>query len=323
MLNSYQKKNNLKILITDHVHSYLIDKLGDFGYEVNYLPNISWDEAYQIIGDYQGIVINTKMKMNKQMLDKTNGLKFIARLGSGLDIIDLEYCKAKKVVVINSPEGNRNAVAEHILGMLLMLLNKLKSADSNVRQGKWDREFHRGFELEGKTIGIIGYGNTGAQFARIISGMDVEIIVFDKYKAGFSKKDTYVKEVSLNDITSRADIISLHVPLSAETHYMVDAKLLSECRKNCILINSSRGNVVHLSSLVNALENGAISGACLDVLENEKPPSFTGAEQLLYERLYQLKNVVLSPHVAGWTYESKFKIAKILADKISAMKIAH
>lgn len=293
-----------------------MDSLIAEGYHTIYKPEITWKEALTCISEYHGIVINTKMKMNEEMLAAGKNLRFIARLGSGLDIINLDICNKRKIEVISAPEGNMNAVAEHALGMLLMMTNKLKSADLSIRNGKWEREKHRGTELEGKTLGIIGYGNNGSRFARILSRFGMKILVYDKYKKGFSEEDEFVEEVDFKTILAKSDIISLHVPLTEETYHMINQEALGKCRQNCILINTSRGSVVNLSSLVKALELNRIKGACLDVLENEKPVTFSRDERILYQRLWKLDNVILSPHVAGWTFESKFKIARTLVDKI-------
>jgi len=305
-----------KVLITDKVHSHLLEELQSAGYHNDYLPEISYKEFLAVVGNYTGVVINSKIKMNAAALDRAKQLRFIARLGSGLDIIDLEYAKKKNVNVYSSPEGNRNAVAEHAVGMLLSLCNKLIRADKQVRQSLWNREQNRGVELEGKTIGIIGFGNNGTAFARKWQGWNVNILAYDKYKQGYAQDLPWVKETNLEEIQQKSDIISLHIPLTEETHHMIDKNFIHNCEKPFILINCARGKNVLTKDLLNGLDSDQIIGACLDVFENEKPETYTIEEQNLYSRLYAKDNVVLSPHIAGWTFSSFFKIAASLASQI-------
>ena len=305
----------LKVLVTDKVHPHLINELQENNYEVEYLPSITHSETLEIISDYFGIIINSKTKANKEFLDKATNLKFIGRLGSGLEIIDLAYAAEKGVKVYNSPEGNRNAVAEHAVGMILSLFNKLRKADQEVRRLHWDRESNRGLELEGKTIGIIGFGNTGSQLAKKLAGWEMNILAFDKYKSGFG--DDRVSETTMEEILSDADIISFHLPLTTETSGLLNETFLNRIEKEVFIINTSRGKVIETKTLLKALETGKVKGACLDVFENEKVETFTEEEKEMYEQLYKYDNVIVSPHVAGWTQESLFKIASTLIKKIN------
>lgn len=304
------------ILITDKVHDLLPSKLRSMGYDVEYDTNITLEKLPNIIHRYIGIVINSKIVMDRKLIDLGAELKFIARLGSGLEIIDVDYAKQKGIAVINSPEGNKNAVGEHALGMLLCLANKLHICDRNVKNFVWEREKMRGFELAGKTIGIIGFGHMGSSFAEKLSSMRLKIISYDKYKPHFNKIFSYVEKVDLDDILKRADIISLHLPLTPETKKFVDGDFISRCKEGVILINTSRGSVIDTAALIKGLESGKVGGACLDVFENEKVLTYTTHENEMYTRLYEMDNVVLSPHVAGWTSESLEKIAKITFKKV-------
>ncbi len=309
-----------KILITDEVHPLLIDGLERLGYQVDYRPEIKLEEVREIIGQYSGIVINTKTKMDRAMLERTKYLKFIARLGSGLDIIDLEEAEKRGIAVLRSPEGNANAVAEHVLGMVLALNNKILQGDVEVRNFNWEREKNRGKELEDSTFGIIGFGHTGSKLAEKLRCMNVKVLVYDKYRQQISSEFPFVFERSFEELLSESDYISLHVPLTKETEHMIRKESLKRCKAGVILINSSRGKVVNTEDLIEALEEGQIGGACLDVFENEKPARMTSVEKAMYKRLYELPNTIFTPHVAGWSISSKRKIAEILIEKISALE---
>jgi D-3-phosphoglycerate dehydrogenase len=236
-----------------------------------------------------------------------------------MEIVDKVYAAERNVAVVSSPEGNRNAVAEHALGMLLALSNKLLKGDREVRKNIWEREANRGFELSGRTIGIIGYGHTGRQFARKLQGMEMKVLACDKYKpAGYTNNEPWVAETTQDVIQKEADIISLHLPPTDETRSIFDKTFIDGCRKGVVLLNTSRGKCVNPADLIHALEDGSVGGACLDVFENEKPATFTESEKQMYDRLHGFDNVVLSPHVAGWTIESKKKLAEILLEKITA-----
>ena len=307
------------VLITDDCHPLLRTGLESMGWQCDFLPDILPEEALAVIGQYEGLVINSKIKVDQIFLDAAEKLRFVARLGSGMEIVDRAYPAQKGVQVFSSPEGNRNAVAEQALGMLLALSNNLLRADRELRQNIWLREANRGWELSGKTIGIIGFGHTGSQLARKLAGMEMEVLAYDKYKpTGYSEEFSWVNEVSLAQIQARADIISLHLPLTEETYHIVDAHFLQSCKPGVVLINTARGQHVCTENLIQALENGQIGGACLDVFEQEKPHLFSENDKVMYARLHALPNVVLSPHIAGWTRESKQRLADILLQKISA-----
>lgn len=308
---------NRKILFIDSTHPVLMEELISNGFHCDYFNDYSRSDYLTIIHEYAGVIIRSKIIMDKEMLDKAKMLKFIGRVGAGMESIDLEYAASKGIVCLNSPEGNRDAVGEHAIGMLLCLFNKLKQADLQMRKGIRDREGNRGIEIKGKTIGIIGYGNMGSSFAQRLIGFDCNVIAYDKYKSGFGNE--FVKEVSLNEIFNDTDILSFHVPLTDETNYLLDEAFINQFAKDFYLINTARGQVVNTEALVLGMKAGKIKGCCLDVIEYEKF-SFEeiNATQLpdAYQYLIKAENVLLSPHVAGWTIESKYKLAKVLAEKI-------
>ncbi len=302
------------VLITDYVHPVLTEGLHSLGLTTTYAPEMSRKEMEEALPFYKGVVINTRCAIDRAAVASAPSLRWIARLGSGLDIIDLEAAKEHGVAVISAPEGNAQAVAEHAMGMLLCLANKLLSADRSVRQGDWAREQHRGWEIAGKTIGIIGYGNNGSAFGRLWKGWDVKVVAYDKYLDQYGSE--YIEEVSLDKLLTEADIISLHIPLTAETREMVDSSFLGKCKDRCILINTSRGKNVNIEDVVAALRSGKLGGVCLDVFPSEPPASGDGVFRTLFEELCGMENVVMSPHVAGWTVESKRKIGEVLVGKI-------
>lgn len=307
-----------KILITDKVHSLLCEGLEQDGFAVDYRPDITSDEVSEVINDYEGLIINSKVYVEKELLDKAAKLKFVCRLGSGLEVIDVEYAGLKGVAAFNSPEGNRNAVAEHALGMLLSLLNHITKANNEVKSKQWNREENRGTELSHKTVALIAYGNTAQAFAKLLTGFNVKVLAYDKYKTGFS--DNCVKESSLAQIFEEADVVSLHLPLTKETEYMLDGAFLSSFKKKYWLLNTSRGKVLKTSALLQGLDEGKILGAALDVLENEKLETMSAEQKRTFEKLLQYPNVLLTPHIAGWTHESKQKIAEILLQKIRELR---
>lgn len=312
-----------KILLADTTHPLLEKKLKEMGYDCVDFNGSAPEELYGIIEQFTGIIIRSKFVIDKDFIDRAINLKFIGRVGSGMESIDVTYAKQKDIACLNSPEGNRDAVGEHTLGLLLCLVNKIAFADSQIRKGIWKREENRGIEIKGKTIGVIGYGNMGSAFAKCVSGLGARVIAFDKYKKGYS--DTFVEETALETLFNEADILSLHVPLTAETEYMVDLNFINKFQKNVFLVNTSRGKVVKTEDLVSALKSGKITGAALDVIEYEDV-SFQKLNIALlpepYTYLCQAPNVVLTPHVAGWTNESKVKLVEVLADKIKKLNIA-
>lgn len=307
----------MKVLFVDTVHSYLEERLTQKGFQTSHFISNDLPELLRIVGNYEGMVIRSKFMFNKEILDHCKQLKFIARAGAGMENIDVDYAKELGIVCINSPEGNRDAVGEHALGMLLMLLNHLKKADKEVREGIWIRAENRGHEIMGKTIGIIGFGNTGSRFAKKLSGFDCEILVYDKYKRNIN--EPYVKCVEMEEIFEKADMLSLHIPLTDETHYLLNEKFIHQFQKPIYLINTSRGKNINTADLVKALESKKILGACLDVSEYESA-SFENmnASELPAPMQYLINsgNVILSPHIAGWTHESNYKMSYYLAEKI-------
>ncbi|MDN3688106.1 NAD(P)-dependent oxidoreductase [Cyclobacterium jeungdonense] len=304
----------MKILIIDQMHESIVPLLEDRGHKVDYRPDIDRDGILTVLEDYEGLVIRSKTPINKELLRAAPLLKFVARAGAGLDNIDLNYLEEKGIALYHAAEGNRDAVAEHALGMLLTLFNHYLQSDRQVRKGIWDREGNRGEELAGKTVGIFGYGNMGSAFAQRLRGFDVEILAYDKFKTGFG--DKWVKESSFQAIQEKADVLSIHVPLTSETRYFFSPEILSDFRKSIYLINTARGEVIRMDTLNEALQNGKLKGAALDVLEKEKLQTLTAAERLSFEALTQRNNVLFSPHVAGWSHESYRKINQVLVAKI-------
>ncbi len=309
----------MRVLIIDSMHYTIVEKFLEAGFSCVYLPDISASEINEVIENYEVVILRSKVKFDKILIDKATKLKIIGRLGAGMENIDIQYATSKGVKCINSPEGNRNAVGEHAIGMLLSLINNILRADHEVRSGKWLREENRGFEIKEKTIGIIGYGHMGSSFARKLAGFDANVIAYDKYKFNYSNQ--FVREVSLQEIFETADILSLHVPLTEETKYMVDNQFIANFKKNIVVINTSRGKVLKTIGLVSAMKTGKVIGACLDVLEYEDT-TFEKTHQNIdnqdetFNYLLHSDRVILTPHIAGWTVESNRKMAEILADKI-------
>lgn len=305
-----------KVLITDGVHPLLLEGLTTAGYDCDYFPKTTLAHVLQIIEDYQGIIINSKILVDRAFLDKAQQLQFIGRLGSGLEIIDLDYADQKGVRVHRAPDGNCDAVAEHAMGMLLAMAIKLKTGDEQVRQKNWQREAQRGWELMGKTVGILGFGYTGSAFAQRLQGFGVKILAYDKYKSNYADSIPYITESSLEQIFEQTDILSLHLPLTTETIGWVDTDFLDKFNKPIVLINTARGAIIPIQALIKALDTQKVLGACLDVFENEKPNNYTDIEEKNYKNLFSRNNILCSPHVAGWTKESKERLAKILLDRI-------
>jgi len=305
------------VLFIDSVHPILQERLEKRGFECREMHMHSREEIEALLPEAFGIVIRSRFTINEDFLKSAKELKFIARSGSGLENIDQNYCNTQGISLFNSPEGNRNAVAEHALGMLLSLLNKLNVADQQVRLGQWNRETNRGEELDGKTIGIIGYGNNGAAFAKKLRGFDVKVMAFDKYKTGFG--DHFVQECTLEALFEQAEIVSFHIPLNKETKFFANDYFFNSFQHPIRLLNLSRGKIVETTALVNAMKAGKVVGAGLDVLEYETKSFESFFEQYLpseFHYLIHADNVILSPHVGGWTKESYFKLSDVLADKI-------
>lgn len=304
------------ILITDYILTDLSEGLADNGFEVVYDPVISQEEINHKLPGIHGIIVNTRTKMDRKRIEMAPILEFIGRLGSGLDIIDLDVAQENQVEVISTPEANANAVAEHVIGMILSLARNLNIADRQVREDVWKREENRGFALKGKTLGIIGFGNNGSALGRKVESMDLQVLAYDKYKFNYADDLMHVRETSQEDVLQNSDIISMHVPLTGETEYMVNKNFLNSCRDGVLFINTSRGKVVRTLDLIQALQSGKVKAAGLDVFENEKPETYNSIEQKMYDELHGMKQTILTPHIAGWTYESKKAISKILLKKI-------
>ena len=308
-----------KVLFIDSVHSILRDGLERDGWQCDWCVDDSKDEISSKIGNYDGVVIRSKFPMNDEVIDMSTNLKFIARSGAGLENIDLDYAQSKGIKIFNSPEGNRDAVGEQALGMLLSLFQKLSHADAQVRDGIWDREGNRGIELKGKTVGIIGFGNMGRAFAQRLQGFECEVLAYDKYVQGFGNEK--VREVGLSELQEKSDVISFHTPLTEETQYYFNAPFIENCKKSFYLINTARGKIVETAALVQGLESGMVEGACLDVLEYESSSFENVLEQSVpkpLEYLVESNKVILTPHVAGWTKESYEKLSLFLLEKIRA-----
>ena len=305
-----------KILVTDAVHDLLLEKFNSAGYNCDYQPNITLEQVQAEIQNYVGLIVNSKILADKKLLDRATKLRFIGRLGSGREVVDIPYAKSKGIEAFFSPEGNSNAVAEHALGMLLALANNMLRSDQQVRQKIWQREANRGWELRGKTLGIIGLGHTGKAFANKLKSMEMNLVAYDKYLDDFGSEYGFVKKIDLGKLLEITDIISFNLPLTPETKHFCNADFLEKCKPNVVLINTSRGNVVETKALLEALKSGTIKGACLDVFENEKVETFTDEEAKMYDELYRYPNIILSPHIAGWTKESKQLLAQILVNKI-------
>lgn len=308
----------MKVVFIDTVHACLQEYLEAKGVDCIDLTNLPKAELAQASSDAEGVVIRSKIPMNREFFDACPKLKFIARSGAGMENIDVPEALKRGIQLFNAPEGNRQAVGEHALGMLLALFNRIVQGDTEIHNGIWQREANRGIELQGKTVGIIGYGNNGSAFAQVLKGFGVNTIAYDKYKDGFGS--AYVKEVGLEEILGQSDVISLHIPQTEETIGLVNDLFIEQAGKPFYLINLSRGKTVSIESLVKGLESGKVLGACLDVLEYESSSFqdvFTAGGNTL-KKLLAFKNVLVSPHVGGWTHESYYKLSKVLADKIEA-----
>jgi len=314
--------NIKKVLFIDTAHPVLQDSLEAMGFQCDYFPEADLAAYQQIADQYSGFVVRSKIPLDKHILPLAKKLKFVARVGAGMENIDLDLAEKLGIVCLNAPEGNRDAVGEHAIGMLLALLNKIPQVDREVRQGVWLRAENRGTEIKGKTIGLIGFGNTGSVTARKFSGFEAHIMAYDKYKSGFGNE--FVREVTMSEIYEQADILSLHIPLTEETNYLINKEFLAKFKKPIYLINTSRGKNVNTVDLLEAMENGRVLGCCLDVLEYEKFSFEAINSETLpetFRKLLEMPNVLLSPHIAGWTHESHYKLSKVLADKVRELKI--
>ncbi len=307
----------INILFIDSVHPLLQKELEERGFICHLQYEWSREKIGEELHKFDGVVIRSRVKLDKELIDKGSNLKFIARAGAGMENIDVAYAESKGIKCLPSAEGNRDAVGEHALGMLLCLFNNIIRADREVREGLWVREGNRGVELHGKTVGIIGYGNMGSAFAQRLKGFECNVIAYDKYKKDYSNE--YVREATMEELFEKTDVLSIHLPLTEETNYIINRSFLEKFKKNIFFINTSRGKQVKTDDLVECMKNGKILGACIDVMEYESL-SFEGLDKNnlppSFKYLTQSDHVVLTPHIAGWTHESNEKISATLARKI-------
>ena len=308
-----------RVLIIDEMHESIEPLLTEAGYDPDYRPTIERHEIVDQIGNCVGLIFRGKISVDEELIDAGTELKFVARAGAGMDKVDKEYLEKRNIIAINAPEGNRDALGEHALGMLLSLLHRIHWSDHEVRSGLWKREENRGIELGKRTVGIYGYGNMGMAFANKLKGLGCEVLAYDKYKSGFS--DEYVKEVDLDDFRNEVEILSLHIPLNDETRFLFDLEELNKYAKLLFLLNTARGKVLRLNDALTLLENGKLLGLALDVLENEKIDQLSEVEKTVFERLTARNDTLITPHIGGWTNESYERINHVLVKKIKELQL--
>lgn len=303
------------LLIIDEMHPSLFTMLDNAGFAYSYQPKLTRADILAAIEPYQGLIIRSKTTVDAELLAHAPALQLIGRAGAGLDLIDMDAVNQRGIQVFHAGTGNRDAVGEHVVGMLLGLIANIVKGDREVRQGTWDREGNRGYELGSMTVGIVGYGNNGQATARRLSGFGCRVLCYDKYRTNYS--DAFAHEATMGQLLEEADVLSLHIPLTDETRMLIDDNLIERASKPFYLVNAARGEIASLSAVVRGLKSGKLRGACLDVLENEKLGKLTPEQQLAFDYLRQSDQVVLTPHVAGWTHESYVRINEVLVQQIT------
>ena len=307
----------MKCLIIDEMHPSIVPGLEQLGFEADYVPGISRQDIVARIQQYDGLIVRSKTSIDAELLNAADKLKFVARAGAGIEQVEVDYLEDRGIALINAPEGNRDALAEHAVGLLLSLLQNIIRGDREVRSGIWDREGNRGIELKGKTVALVGYGFMGSAFAGRLHSFGCRVIAYDKYKYKFSNE--FASQVSETDVFDQADILSLHVPQTDETFGFFNKSYFNKFKKDIVLLNTSRGGILNLYDLADLLDSGKIRAVALDVLENEKPNTWNSEEKELFDRLASHANVVFTPHVGGWTFESYKRINDVILSKIKTL----